>query len=70
MQHLRLLHSTGCADDAAPASSFPVEHFSSQKLLDDGYIQGMAYGPLELTRYVKDDGRTVIVYTLRRSAKA
>jgi hypothetical protein len=70
MQHLRLLHSTGCADDAAPASSFPLKHFSSQELLDVGYIQGMAYGPLELTRYVKDDGRALILYTLRHSAKA
>jgi len=30
----------------------------------------MAYGPLELERYVKEDGRKLIVYTLRRGAKA
>lgn len=24
------------------------------------------YGPLELERYVKDDGRVLILYTLRR----
>jgi hypothetical protein len=26
----------------------------------------MDYGPLELERYVKDDGRILIIYTLRR----
>jgi hypothetical protein len=30
----------------------------------------MVYGPLWLERYAKDDGRKLIVYTLRHSAKA
>jgi hypothetical protein len=28
------------------------------------------YGPLELERHVKDDGRKLIIYTRHRSAKA
>jgi hypothetical protein len=30
----------------------------------------MTYGPLSLQRYVKDDGRKLILYTLRPAAKA
>jgi hypothetical protein len=53
------------------SSAFVVNDFAAgyNQRMGDGPNQTI-YGPLALERYVKDDGRKLIVYTLRPGAEA
>jgi hypothetical protein len=54
------------------SSTFVVNDFKEgyNQRMTDGPNRQVTYGPLALERHVKDDGRKLLVYTLRHGTQA